>query len=167
MNSEFDMKRFLSLLAQTSSGHNASRNSVVIASMVTELYARKADAEERLCDSVASLCDICNKTVHDDFARDCNLCRFGKYRKIDDRKAIRDERDESGIGESLETNSYVLYSIMRRMLADADTVGLDDTAIVRYLNEIRHTVKMIEKNAVMEISKNAVEGKGNEGKSEN
>ena len=66
MNSEFDMKRFLSLLAQTSSGHNASRNSVVIASMVTELYARKADAEERLCESVASLCDICNKTVHDD-----------------------------------------------------------------------------------------------------
>ena len=54
----------------------------------------------------------------------------------------------------------MLYSIMRRMLADADTVGLDDTAIVRYLNEIRHTVKMIEDNAVMEISKNAVEGKG-------
>ena len=47
-------------------------------------------------------------------------------------------------------------------MADADTVGLDDTAIVCYLNEIRHTVKMIEENAVMEISKNAGGGKGNE-----
>lgn len=105
MNSEFDMKRFLSLLAQTSRGHNASRNSVVIASMVTELYARKADAEERLCDSVASLCDICIKTGYNGFASDCNLCRFGKYSNIDDRKAIRDDREESGIGEIIETNS--------------------------------------------------------------
>lgn len=53
----------------------------------------------------------------------------------------------------------MLYSVMRRMLADADTVGLDDQAIVCYLNEIRNTVKMIEENAVMEIRKNKVDRK--------
>ena len=153
MNREFDMKKFLWLLSQTARGHNASRNSVMISSMVTELYERLTETKDRLRDAVASLCDICNNTGHENFANDCNFCRFCKDRKIADSEAIRDERDERGIGESLETNSYVLYSIMRRMLADADTVGLDDTAIVCYLKEIRQTVKMIEEESEKEFSK--------------
>ena len=94
MSDGFYMNKFLLLLTEMARGYNVARNSVRIASMVSELNSKYKFEHTRLLDSIASLCFICNTSCDERLAESCDFCRFGMYKEEIDRLDIEKESEK-------------------------------------------------------------------------